>query len=274
MKKNNFSGFYKVLAFLAFTSVISLTSCERHDDATPNVMGASTATELRTSTTHTQFGPAIPFGRGVARSWIQTTKSGEPLAIGINISAKATASLPDEMMVYTLALPKNSAFDPFKSVMLDWNPEGHAPDGVYTLPHFDMHFYLIAEEERMMIAPGPQTVFPESQYLPQNFVTDGFAVPMMGAHWINLLAPEWNGQKFTHTFIYGSYLEDVIFYEPMITLEFLQGLAPGQTVTAQIPQPSQVQKSGYYPTHYTITYDPTPREYIIALTGLRFRQAQ
>ena len=274
MKKRSFSGFYKMPALLAFAATTILSSCENQEEVSPGTMSAASATELRTATTHTQYGPATPLGKGVARAWVQTTKSGEPLAMGINISAKAAASMPHEMKEYMLQLPKNSALAPFQTVTLDWNPEGHDPNGIYTLPHFDMHFYMISNEERMQIAPGPQTVFPDSKYLPANFVTDGFSVPMMGAHWVNLLAPEWNGQTFTHTFLYGSYMQNVIFYEPMITLAYLQSLAPGETVTEAIPQPSQVQKSGYYPTHYSITYDPTPGEYIIALTGLRYREAQ
>jgi hypothetical protein len=36
---------------------------------------------------------------------------------------------------------------------LDWNPRGHIPDGVYTVPHFDVHFYLITREQREEIVP-------------------------------------------------------------------------------------------------------------------------
>ncbi len=30
---------------------------------------------------------------------------------------------------------------------LNWEPAGHPLEGVYTIPHFDFHFYLISQEE-------------------------------------------------------------------------------------------------------------------------------
>ncbi len=40
----------------------------------------------------------------------------------------------------------------------------------------------------------------------------------------------------------------------------------GQTsVTTPIKQPSVFQKSGYYPTQYSIRYDPIAKEYTVAL---------
>jgi hypothetical protein len=44
---------------------------------------------------------------------------------------------------YVLPLPDavaRRADVPFKWVLLDWNPGGHVPPGVYDVAHFDVHF--------------------------------------------------------------------------------------------------------------------------------------
>lgn len=38
---------------------------------------------------------------------------------------------------------------------LNWEPSGHPTEGVYTIPHFDFHFYMISEEEVMNITGAP-----------------------------------------------------------------------------------------------------------------------
>jgi hypothetical protein len=43
----------------------------------------------------------------------------------------------------------------------------------------------------------------------------------MGSHFVDITSPEFNGGIFTQTFIFGSYESNVIFYEPMITLDYL-----------------------------------------------------
>ena len=39
----------------------------------------------------------------------------------------------------------------FQFVQFDWNPKGHEPEGVYTLPHFDFHFYTVSDAAVMAI---------------------------------------------------------------------------------------------------------------------------
>lgn len=68
---------------------------------------------------------------------------------------------------------------------------------------------------------------------------------MMGSHWFDIHSPEFNGQVFTQTFLYGSYNGKVTFYEPMITLAFLKNTT---TFERPIPTPAKFQQAGYYPT--------------------------
>jgi len=45
---------------------------------------------------------------------------------------------------------------PYKFVQFDWNPNGHEPDSVYTVPHVDFHFYTVPVEVRNSIVPSAQ----------------------------------------------------------------------------------------------------------------------
>jgi hypothetical protein len=85
--------------------------------------------------------------------------------------------------------------------MLDWNPAGHEPDHVYTLPHFDFHFYKITPAQVMAMMPSDPQWNTKAASLPAaNFVPAGYqaahvlanipagaaAVPMMGLHWLDV----------------------------------------------------------------------------------------
>lgn len=251
-------------------SLLLLAGCEMLEDLEP------------VSKTKVYYGPETTVGEGTARMWVKVSGDGEPMSTGVDISEEALASLPEEMKMYHLQAPKQAGLTLYQMVMLDWNPAGHDPSPIYTLPHFDVHFYMMSEEEVAKIPGGMHPHTPEfaSKYIPEGYITGlpepnmGFAVPGMGVHWVNSNASEFNGETFTKTFIYGSYENAVTFHEPMITLAYLQDLAPSMPVVTTIPQPQQVQMSGHHPRSYTVYHDPAFGEYTIALTDLRYRKAQ
>ena len=39
-----------------------------------------------------------PLGGGVVRAWVQVDKMGDPMAVGVNLSAKALMDLPDDVV--------------------------------------------------------------------------------------------------------------------------------------------------------------------------------
>lgn len=85
----------------------------------------------------------------------------------------------------------------------------------------------------------------------------------MGAHWIDPYSPEFHPPSiFTSTFIYGSYNANVIFYEPMITLDYLLN---GGGATFPIKQPAAFAQTGQYPTQYSIRYDSQSKDYLVSL---------
>jgi len=214
------------------------------------------------------YSSSLPVGDGVVRAWVSQNKDGEPVAAGVNFSEKALENLPTTPAQYVLLLPKNKGKNFYTHVLIDWNPQGHEPAHVYDLPHFDVHFYIIPNDQRLAIGPNDLTQFanaPASQYIPDHYLQIPGGVPQMGAHWADLLSPEFNGGVFTKTFILGTYDGNVIFFEPMITRDYLLS-HPNDLVTLR--QPQAYQRDGYYATQYKVSYSHSPKEYTVALLNL------
>jgi hypothetical protein len=157
---------------------------------------------------------------------------------------------------------------PFKFAMVNWNSSGHEPDQVYTLPHFDFHFYTSTQAEVMNYMDETKlNAEPNAAYIPANHIS-GPGVPMMGKHYIDATSPELQGQTFTQTFLFGSYDSKVVFWEPMITQAFLKNTTQFERA---LPQPSKFQQAGYYPTKMKINRKDGVTE--ISLTDFVNRQA-
>ena len=193
-----------------------------------------------------------------------------------------------------LEFPKvlnNLQLDHFDHFVMNWNPVGHGPPGVYELPHFDFHFYTISREERMSIqaadqcyavpdgypfagVPIPMTpadYFRQMADLPCDMLPFGYArapavEPGMGAHMIQPTRKEFTDPgSFDETWIFGTQDGEITFWEPMITKEFLEGLKEsGETFEMTISTtidvegmiPIKLPVAGYYPTTYTASYEP------------------
>jgi len=231
-------------------------------------------------TAGTYDGPSRDMGEGRAHAFITINDSGRLTAIGVRMSETALAGLPAEPprdadgWEYVLSLPKEAAISGYDHVVIDWNPKGHIPPGVYDTPHFDFHFYLISSEQREKItakgedlarahrAPAPE-LMPEGYILPEPT-----EVPRMGAHAIDPAGPEFNKLPFTKTFIYGFYDGQLIFVEPMMTKAFLE---TKPNAVDRVKLPKTYSKPGYYPTSYGVNYNATQREYEVSLEGLIYK---
>jgi len=123
------------------------------------------------------------------------------------------------------------------------------------------------EERETYVDPAKLDASPEAAYIPANHLGVD-PLPQMGKHFVDLAAPELNGQLFTQTFIFGSYDKKPIFWEPMITLEFLKNTT---NFERSIPQPAKVMQTGYYPTKMRVTKDKGVTN--IILEGFVKRQA-
>jgi len=239
----------------------------------------------------TYTGGATRLGNGVAYTWVTLNGKGKPDSVGVTITETALEGLPVSVAAdgppvheFMLMLPKEAKKTAFDHVSVDWNPKGHPPLNVYDKPHLDIHFYTVTQGERQKITAQGADLARCNKPVPAKFAPVGYiqapdtAVPMMGSHWVDPTSPELaamlsNGAKpagpFTKTFLYGSYDGKLAFYEPMITQEWL---ATKPQHAEEIKLPAAYEKSGYYPTRYSVRHDAARREYTIALEGLVWRE--
>lgn len=224
----------------------------------------------------TEYGANVAVGNGTARSY-EVTLNGVPTEIGIELSQGALDSLPTAPKMggyeFSLPLPAGNTTQ-YQVIALNWNPTGHPPPNVYTVPHFDFHFYMVPQAQRGAMDPATDTAFatqaanlPASAYRLPGYVNDppANAVPHMGLHWTDSNAPEFHGQPFTRTYIVGSWNGQFIFDEPMITRAYLL-THPNDLVP--VASAAQQAISGYHPTAYRVSWDATTSVWHVALSGL------
>jgi len=251
---------------LGFAVAALLSSCEKNDKAEKE--GIYKGTEMAVH-------------NGKAWTWVQLSSDGKPERLAVSIDQAALNSVPTSDMPsheghnmddnVILDMNTKAGITPFKHVWLNWNPNGHPPENIYTKPHFDIHFYMesVAEREQYL-DPVKLETGPTDEYLPPNYF-GGEPIPTMGKHYVDLTSPELdpvNPKPFTETFIYGSYNSKVVFYEPMITLDFLKHTA---SFERPIPQPAKFKTAGYYPTKMKVKKHDGVTE--IILDGFTYRQA-
>jgi hypothetical protein len=239
----------------------------------------------------TLYGPALALGQGQVRSYLVTDGAdGAPVELGVSMDSAALEGLPaSEPIMLMLELP-SQAPEPYRFTMLDWNPHGHEPPGIYDHPHFDFHFYAANSDEVMAISPDDASFaekanrLPEGEDVPEHYVVfvppdltpADVAVPSMGVHWVDTRAPELQGmfgnpdgyKPFTATFIYGSWDGRLTFYEPMITRAHLL-TRPDEI--RPVPRPVRYAAPGWYPGAYRVAWDAGSKQYRIALTQLSMR---
>ncbi len=221
------------------------------------------------------WGSNVTFNSSQIRSFI-SIKNSTPQEVGYQIPNTAFQGLPNANAAenQTILIPLPSvACQPllFDHLTFNWDPMGHDPQGVYSVPHFDFHMYTISVARRLAININDNFILvpPDPGYMPSGYYGPIGPLSALGSHWVDTTAPEFNGGTFTKTFVYGSYNGEVIFEEPMVTLEYL-----GSSILADvvpIRQPAQYQRNGYYPTDYRIIKDS--KYTTVSLTGFIYRTA-
>ena len=216
-------------------------------------------------------GAAQTIGKGTVNSFVSVGANGTPTSIGYRLTRSALTKLPSSDAEIDVPLPASVTGLPFKDMAINWNAQGHPPPGIYDVPHFDFHFYLIDMATRDTISPSDPNALasPPPDQIPTGYVPLAPAVvPMMGVHWIDPSSSEFHGTPFTKTFIYGFDDGKMIFYEPMVTTAYL---ATNPSFQASIAQPQTYPSHGLYPTGYAISYDAATDSYLVELTGLTMR---
>lgn len=111
--------------------------------------------------------------------------------------------------------------------------------------------------------------YPGAEYVPQGYISSKEIVPAMGVHWVDPSRPEFNGQPFTRTFIYGYYKGRLAFLKPMATVKYFQ---TQPDFSQPIKQPNKYRKPGYYPKSYSIKYNLNRAEYTVSLDDITYRK--
>ena len=226
----------------------------------------SSASETKGATT---YAAPTPIGDGTVRTYVVRDSRGVPTSLGVELSESALRNLPATKTMLHLPFPKEAG-DQYTFAMFDWNPAGHVPDHVYTIPHFDFHFYMTKQDDVMAIPAGPDPVVADSRFVPKDYISPGNeSIPAMGVHWVDATSGEFNGKTFDQTFIWGFSRGQILFLEPMITKAFLESTT--SSFTTELKQPELVQRAGLYPKRYSIRHDTAAKVYRISLDELTSR---
>jgi Domain of unknown function (DUF5602) len=221
--------------------------------------------------TQTLIGPDVSVGSGIAHT--EVVFDGDVVtAANVVFTEAALTNLPATLpgSEFLLPLPTGAPATVFNHVTLNWNPQGHPPPMVYTVPHFDVHYYFISPAQRSTMTPADPAfaakaaLAPPADQIPPNYVADRQPVPMMGTHYTDATSQEFHGQPFTNTLVYGFYQGAMIFIEPMFSKAFVD-TQPMET--RAIPVPAKYPAAGRYPTSYTVSHDAAAKVYRISLTG-------
>lgn len=299
----------RLAALAAFGTVTIVAGAAACDDQPTAAGRPALARAGDAPGTHIQYGTPVKLGDGLARTYAVLDARGgnAPTEVGVALDERALDGLPapaggehaghGDMHEYILPLPAQHG-TPFQFVELDWNAAGHEPDGIYTTPHFDFHFYTISKAERDAIVKTDPQYAAKGNNLPAADLIPPFwivpvppgvppviaAIERMGLHLVDVRSPELQGmlgnpagyRPFTKTFIHGAWDGRITFFEPMITRDYIVAKkdAADEAVRDEItplPTPARYGAPGYYPTAYRITWDAERKEYRIALSGLTKR---
>ena len=253
-----------------------------------------------------QWGDAAEYGTGEVKTYTTTNRAGNLSSLGVHVDGDALAAFDEEAAHFHLGIPEGDTHQ-FEFVGFDYGPGGHPPAEIYGVPHFDIHFYMMEEAAVEAIGGGPlgQTPLPflgVADYdIPDDQFPAGygyeevrFIVQAMGEHLLDTTAPEFHGEQFTHTYVYGAYDptidpehedgmvelplgpagEDVAvpvygsgstgrltFIEPMITTEFLRTELDAE-VPVEVSTPEVFYEAGDYPTTYVMKPDGSGGVYV------------
>jgi len=217
-------------------------------------------------TTKTFRGSKIAVGQGTAWTEMIVGQSNDIQEVSLVFTEDALVGLPGTLPAteFIIPLPSDAPATVFNHVGVNWRPQGHPPATIYSVPHFDVHFYLISTQERDAMTPADPSFgakamkVPTADLVPSSYSSDPMPIPRMGSHWGDGTSHEFHGSAFTATMIYGYYDGKMTFIEPMLAKSFIES-KPNYTAT--IRTPAKYAKAGRYPTTYGVTHNATAKEY-------------
>jgi hypothetical protein len=185
-----FKSLSRLLAPACLLGLFFISGCDESQPEPTPYDGASSANSKANSSGNdkiiTHYGRTYPFYGGIMRSIVQLNHAGEIVAVGMMFSERSLYNLPQEHESFVLEFPKHVGATLFTHIYFNWNPKGHFPLDIYGLPHFDLHYYTIPQEERLQIpfiASVPmEDIMAVWPYMPEHYVPTMVSEPMMGVH--------------------------------------------------------------------------------------------
>ncbi|WP_418262681.1 DUF5602 domain-containing protein [Flavobacterium faecale] len=186
---------------MLLASILALLSCSQEEKIDSDYQVNSTSSifeKMKVEKLNVFKGPEVTIGFGKVRSWVSLNKEGFPMEIGIEMTKEALMNperdkkkspLGASMNTIPLHLKAKQA-TPFDHIGFDWNPEGHEPPGMFDVPHFDIHFYLISYQDRMNIPAWSESTdayfnnYPPEGYMPADYFTPQEQTPPK-KKWVN-----------------------------------------------------------------------------------------
>lgn len=236
-------------------------------------------------------------GNGLVWTWVKVQdSSGIPDSIGITMTPAALNGLPSDHELaqpdslklklidgsphhnfeYEILFPPEADRTAYSHMGFNWNPEGHGPlPGVFFRPHFDVHFYMATPAYRHSITNENlkdvhiQNIEPPRDFLPSSYErAPNTSEPRMGTHYADMSSDQLKPGKFDNIFLFGAHNGNILFWEPMLTRDYLLSKP---YFTAKIPQPKAYPVSGYYPLSYSVKYEKSSGNINISLDQLTLR---
>lgn len=214
------------------------------------------------------WGEPLNTTKGKIRTFIKVNMRDGSDQIGVAMSNSLVTALHEhEAREFILPLPSTHAIRPFNHVVINWVRDGHTPNEIYGAPHFDIHFYFIPESIRQkMTCTGSDAAIchkqPALNMIPPFYVSTPQGEPKMGWHWVDPRSPEFNGQPFTATLIYGFYNGKINFIEPMVTRDFLLSK---QSFVSSVSVPEFYSKNRIFPRSYSVSFNEKDQMHYIVL---------
>lgn len=262
--------------------------------AESNAGEASTEVATKEAGSRVIEGETRPLGGGNVTSYIKLDANGKPESLGLKFDKAALANLPqqcktdkipstsfwefcfggkmNDALITIFDTPPEAAMTNVKTLELSWLPHGHAPEKVWDIPQFNIHFNFDSptggkDMSKLYVDP-PKGELPEGYViLPKS----GFPwdTPAQQGHSHSAdpqISPEFKGGRLATNFLYITYDGKVIGYEPYVAYDYLKE----KTNLKEYPikQPEKYPKDGYYPSTMKVGLDENGN-YIIAIEGFK-----
>jgi hypothetical protein len=182
------------------------------------------------------------------------------LALGVDVIASLETDI-DGLEVAHAYVPIDDSGDAFPLLIdIGHNKIGHPPVGVWTVPHFDIHFYALTEEQVDAVTCADQPTVADEK-IPEGFVV-GECVDRMGVH---AHAPHAEGSSdpapladVNAQIIIGYDQGELTFIEPML---FAESVFQGEALDADIGRPATLGRATLWPARFEGRLDEEANEY-------------